>query len=89
MATDVASYFKGCIQCQLKRARNTPAPGMLQPLPSDGKPWTSVSMDFITNLPLTPRGHATVFVVVDRFTKMIGLMPTQMRHLLKTSLTGS
>jgi hypothetical protein len=33
-------------------------------------------MDFITELPLTERGHNMVYVVVDKLTKMVHLIPT-------------
>ena len=32
-------------------------------------------MDFITDLPKTRNGHSSILVVVDRFTKMVKLIP--------------
>src|SRR5262249_23731333 len=54
---------------------NTPPFGLLQPLQVPERPWSSISMDFITNLPLTTKGHDMITVFVDRFTKMVHLAP--------------
>jgi transposase InsO family protein len=43
--------------------------GLLQPLPILDGPWKSISIDFITDLPLS-KGFDAILTVVDRFTKM-------------------
>ena len=50
-------------------------PGELQPLDVPGKKWESISMDFITALPTTRGNFDTIFVVVDRLTKMAHFFP--------------
>lgn len=49
--------------------------GPLSPLPVPVKPWDSVSMDFITDLPKTTNKHDAILVVVDRLTKMSHFIP--------------
>ncbi|KAD4180367.1 hypothetical protein E3N88_28958 [Mikania micrantha] len=43
--------------------------GLLQPLEIPVWRWEQISMDFITKLPKTPRGHDAIWVIVDRLTK--------------------
>ena len=47
---------------------------LLRPLPILQKPWSSISMDFITNLP-SSKAFDSIFVVVDQLTKMAYFMP--------------
>jgi len=39
------------------------------------KPWTHISVDFITKLPIA-QGYDSILVVVDRLTKMVYFIPT-------------
>ena len=48
--------------------------GLLQPLPIPKKPWQSISLDFITDLPLS-KGYDCILSVVDPFTKMSQFLP--------------
>jgi len=67
MKTLVKAYIKSCEFCQRNKHSNAPPAGKLQPLDIPESRWSSVSMDFITQLPKTPAGFDAFIhmVVVD------------------------
>jgi len=48
--------------------------GLLQPNEAPDRPWKSIAMDFITDLPKSD-GYDTILVVIDRLTKMSHFSP--------------
>ena len=74
MWKDVKEFVLSCDICsRSKNPRHRPY-GLLQPLPIPHRPWSSVSMDFITDLPPS-NSFDSIFVVVDRLTKMAHFIP--------------
>ncbi|GLI65112.1 hypothetical protein VaNZ11_008562 [Volvox africanus] len=72
---DAENFVQRCSLCQRYKALSGKGQGLLQPLPIPDAPWESVSMDFIVALPKTEGGYDSVFVMVDRLTKMVHLAP--------------
>uniref|UniRef100_A0A2N9FIN0 Reverse transcriptase n=1 Tax=Fagus sylvatica TaxID=28930 RepID=A0A2N9FIN0_FAGSY len=69
MKKDVNRICGGCITCRKAKSKVLPH-GLYTPLPVPSEPWVDISMDFVLGLPRTKRGRDSIFVVVDRFSKM-------------------
>ena len=72
---DVLDYVRSCPACQIAKPRHQRPYGTIMPLQPPEEPWQDLSMDLITQLPLSSSFDA-IFVVVDRFSKMAHFIPT-------------
>ena len=73
---DVAEYVQACDACQKNKSTNQKPIGLLQPLQTPEESWESISMDLITQLPVSKSGHDAIVVFVDRLSKMVHFAPT-------------
>jgi hypothetical protein len=69
-----------CHMCQKNKARNS-FQGFSNHWNSR-KPRGNVSMGFITQHPVTKRGHDAIYVVVDKLTKLVHIIPTHTSAML-------
>jgi hypothetical protein len=76
MDDTVRAYIRSCPQCQAVKSSTQRPAGLLHPLEIPDHCWESVSVDLITSLPPTPRGHDAILVFVCRLSKRILLVPT-------------
>src|SRR4029077_11909890 len=73
--TFVKDYVSSCTSCaRAKIPRHKPY-GLLKQLPIPERPWNSISMDFIEQLPPSS-GFTSILVVVDRLSKQCVFVPT-------------
>ncbi|WVZ76321.1 hypothetical protein U9M48_024305 [Paspalum notatum var. saurae] len=75
MKRAVAEYVAVCDTCQCVKAKHQRPAGLLQPLKIPEWKWEEISMDFIVGLPRTQKGYNSIWVVVDRLTKVAHFIP--------------
>jgi len=73
--TDCKTFVAQCVLCARNKPNRHRPYGLLQPLPIPDRPWHSISMDFIEQLPLS-NGFTAILVVIDRLTKESVFIPT-------------
>jgi hypothetical protein len=73
MSQFIHNYVDGCAVCQTTKIKpRTRIP--MKPNPTPSRIWGSITMDFVTDLPLS-NTFDSLFVVVDRFSKATILTP--------------
>jgi hypothetical protein len=70
MKGDITEYVTRCDMCRRVKAEHQWPAGLLQPLHIPVWKWDEISMDFIVGLPKTPNGHDSIWVIIDRLTKV-------------------
>ena len=72
MCEDMRQHIRNCSECQKNKTNSNQKPGgLLQPLQIPGRRWESISVDLITQLPMTQAGNTRIVVFIDRFSKMV------------------
>ncbi|XP_024312059.1 LOW QUALITY PROTEIN: uncharacterized protein LOC100823542 [Brachypodium distachyon] len=77
MKREIVEYIAKCAVCQRVKAQHQKPAGLLQPLPIPEWKWDSIGMDFITGLPRTRSGYDSIWVVVDRLSKVAHFIPVK------------
>jgi hypothetical protein len=80
---DVATHVALCDVCQRVKAEHQRPAGLLQPLKVPAGKWEEISMYFIVGLLHTRDGYDSIWVIVDRLTKVAHFIP------VKTTYSGA
>jgi hypothetical protein len=83
MKRDIAEYVSLCDTCQREKAEHQRPAGLLQPLKIPEWKWEEIRMDCIVRLPRTQAGYDSIWVIVDRLTKVAHFI------LVKTTYSGA
>jgi hypothetical protein len=73
MKKDLQRICDKCITCRKAKCRTQPH-GLYTPPPVPNEQWVDISTDFILGLPRSKQGRDSIFVVVDRYSKMAHCM---------------
>jgi hypothetical protein len=79
----VVAHVALCDTCHRVKAEHHKPAGLLQSLKVFAWKWKEISMDFIMELPQTPAGYDSIWVIVDRLTKVAHFI------LVKTTHSGA
>ncbi|GJX95197.1 putative reverse transcriptase domain-containing protein [Tanacetum coccineum] len=84
MKAVIAEYVGKCLTCsRVKTECQKPFGFLIQPEIPTWK-WERITMDFVTKLPKTLSGHDTIWVIVDRLTKLAYFIPTRETDSMET-----
>ncbi|WVZ52665.1 hypothetical protein U9M48_003703 [Paspalum notatum var. saurae] len=75
MKRAVTEYVAICDTCQRVKPEYQRPAGLLQSLKVPEWKWEEITMDFIVGLPRTQKGYNSIWVVVDRLTKVAHFIP--------------
>ena len=83
MKREIAEFVSKCLTCQQIKIEHQKPAGLLQPLSIPEWKWERITMDFVTGLPKTQRGHDAIWVIVDRLTKSAHFIATNNTYSLE------
>jgi hypothetical protein len=84
MKIEIARYVAKCDTCRRVKAIHMKTAGPLQSLPIPTWKWEDISMDFIVGLPRTAKGYDSIWVIVDRLTKIAHFLPVRAKYTVAT-----
>jgi hypothetical protein len=74
---DVAAHVAMCDVCQRVKAEHQRPAGLIYPLKIPEWKWEKIGMDFMTGVPRISKGYGSIWVIVDRLTKVAHFIPVK------------
>ncbi|GKF02156.1 putative reverse transcriptase domain-containing protein, partial [Tanacetum coccineum] len=75
MKMDISVYVSKCLTCLKMKTEHQRQSGLLQQPEIPEWKWERIAMDFVMKLPRTSSGHDTIWVIMDRLTKLSHFIP--------------
>ena len=75
MLGDIRQFVENCPVCQMEKSDHQLAKGKLISTQIPEEKWKEISIDFITDLPMSAGNKDTVLTIVDKATRMVHLVP--------------
>lgn len=75
LSKDIDKFCQSCGTCQAVKPSTQHPTGLLHTLPIPTQPWESIAMDFIGPLPPSENGENFLWVIIDRLTSLVHLIP--------------
>ncbi|MCF6774896.1 transposase family protein [Corynebacterium sp. MC-12] len=77
MKRDIAKFVSDFHSCQQVKAEHQRLGGLTQDIELPTWKWEVINMDFVVGLPKTRKGFDSIWVVVDRMTKLAHFLPVK------------
>jgi hypothetical protein len=80
---DIAHCVACCDTCSRVKIEHQKPTGLIKPLEIPVWKWEDISMYFVVGLPRTPRGNDSIWVIVDRLTKVAHFLHVKTQHRIE------
>lgn len=84
MKKEIVELVYACLTCQKLKIEHQKLLGLMQSLSIPKRKWDNIYMDFVTSLLKTVKRCDSIWVIVDKLTKLDHFIPIKINyHLLK------
>jgi transposase InsO family protein len=84
MKIEIARYVPKCDTCRRVKAIHMKTASLLQSLSIPTWKWEDISMDFIVGLPRRAKGFDSIWVIIDRLTKIAHFLLVKVKYTVAT-----